>query len=166
MLKPKVHIVVCGPHYHWRSCPWSVFLPEAMLMFMGHSAIGVQECTLIWVACAVMWGHVHVRVLWFCLELCLGLYSYHRLGPRWCPWPLSPLKAVWMFVVCSAIKGHDYLWSYCSQGLCWCPLPMLPPKAMWMSVVYAAAWIHVDLSSLHYHLRPVIVFDLCSCQGL
>lgn len=87
---------------------------------------------MIWVAYTGTWGHVISGPC--CLrEPCLGLWPYRISDLWWCPWPILPLKAMWIHVVWATTWshvdvrrpcyhcGHTNLNNlHCHRGLWWC----------------------------------------------
>lgn len=92
------HIDVHGSCYHWRPCrsPWSVLLPEVMLVS---------------VACAATESHDGV------CGLCW------RQGMNWCLWYVLPPKIMWKSMICvaGACKGKwiSLQWYWWLQPQCW-----------------------------------------------
>lgn len=84
---PGVHPDVCGLCYHWRPCPWSVLLSEAMLMSLVH--VSIEDS-------------IDVHGLCFCRRPC------------WHLWSVLPLKAMKVSVTGAVDMVHvDICGLYC-----------------------------------------------------
>ena len=135
--------------WHWIpcSCPWTVTLNEAILMYLVHAATrnqlniiglkyhwGSSKCR--WPN-ALVWGHVEEY------DLCCPLGDYVRVPS------LVAVGALLMSMVFATSEVHAYVCGLCCWMLCWCPWARLPLLTMLKSVAHAIARYHANIHDLY-----------------